>query len=228
MVHLYVFLSLIRHLCAGSGRAKFICGEARLFSSFKRLLIIKHLPQPVALETIECIRNMLANHDDNKSRIWRRGNLDKGLLDICKDQYLSNATVSDALFNNFADLLKMLAIHQESRIQLHKGGYLGLLMNYLGPKAKPNRVKQILQVFTNISLQSDGQLLLTQIPDFFQILTALLEHSQCESLQSIFILLRNLAALRENKVYFIANGTLHSCRKTIETSQDCYCPRIRP
>jgi hypothetical protein len=69
-------------------------------------------------------------------------------------------------------------------------------------KNRTKRIYKILKILIMFTKQNDGKTMLIQIKDIVEILLNLLPEFE----EQVYYLLRNLVSVRENKIFFIANG----------------------
>lgn len=178
-------LGLIRHLTAGSVDAKKACGLPAIFKA-TCLLMRGKIKDEVAQEIALTILNIIVSCDTNKTKVCS-----SGLVELmCKRL---DTDISSSIFS----VLRSLANHRDSRAILSKCGILIVLEKSL----RRGWSEGIISILVDYSMELDGQLSLMQVPGLLETIFGLIREPD------VFILLRNMAAPRENKCYFTSNGT---------------------
>ena len=115
-IFLFILVALFRHLLAGYEQVKISCiGIAPILYE---ILILKGLAEPMLLETLCCVRNLISNCQKTKKKLlesFRSGRAESSsILDVIL-KIMSKSSCSPECFYACADLVKALALNPESR-----------------------------------------------------------------------------------------------------------------
>ena len=148
------------------------------------------------------IRNLIANQPENRRMLIKRKH-EKALLD--KLGKFLHIHTPDAQFSRCCEIMKILAMHVESRSYLFKSGILETLQQLTTLKIKAARVTDVLLILINYSNTRDGQLVLLSC-GIVDTIIHMESHQEMNLL--LFQLMRHLAVSRESKTYFLSNGMI--------------------
>ncbi|KAL2917686.1 hypothetical protein HK105_202559 [Polyrhizophydium stewartii] len=214
---LFLAVSLLRHLFAGSSLAKVI-------PLFAQILLLREAREHLVLETLGCMCNLAANHDLGKRAIVglkhatagsrppssssSAGGAIDAVLKVIKDpaQPLSE-------FLACIEVLKLLVLEKSCRTVLFKIGALADMSVLLAQARRVRdtaRAEAIMQLFVNTTFSTDGQTGLLRIAGkhggMTQQITEMLGSKSQTLRRAALLLLRNVALVRENKAHLLAHG----------------------
>ncbi len=115
-IYLFIVVALFRHLLAGYEHIKIACiGIAPLLHE---ILVLKGLAEPLLLETLYCLRNLIANCQKTKKKLLESFRTHRSepcsILEVVIG-LMSQTLCSPECFYACADLVKFLGLHSESR-----------------------------------------------------------------------------------------------------------------
>ncbi|KAI8917355.1 hypothetical protein BC831DRAFT_554181 [Entophlyctis helioformis] len=227
-VELHLIVSLLRHLFAGSTAAKSTGIDQNVPQMIAEILACRDVREPLLLETLGCLRNLVSNHDPAKRLVLdprRNATAEPGghsllasLMDLVRDSGDggSGGGRSLAVFGAAMEVLKILVLERGSRTLLFKANVGADLVAVLGAAVRQKdtaRVEGIAHFFVNATFTADGQSSVMRLPGLMAWLAELLGNKTVAQRRSALLLLRNLALLRENKAHILSQGTMveHLC-----------------
>ena len=102
---------------------KIACGESHLARIFTDILTYRDVHDPLLLETLECIRNFIANCNvTQKYMIEGRKSRESSGITLAESlvRMILDSDKSDKIFTSTMQVLKIMAIHGESRMYMIK------------------------------------------------------------------------------------------------------------
>lgn len=180
-IYLFIVVALFRHLLAGYEHVKLACiGIAPLLFE---ILVLKGLAEPLLLETLCCVRNLIANCQKTKKKLLesiRTARSEPSSILEVVISMMAKASCSHECFYACADLIKFLALHAESRAILLKVSYnetnnkswltikLPDTINRFVKLKQYSCIEVLLEYLVNVTFTSDGQSAIIRISGIFK------------------------------------------------------------
>ncbi|KND00115.1 uncharacterized protein SPPG_04457 [Spizellomyces punctatus DAOM BR117] len=212
---MFVIVTLLRHILAGSTEAKLSATKERTHVLLHHILSSKESSDVLAQEALHCLRNLIANCNNTKRVMFEQMRIkgrDASLTDILVSM-VRKKTIELNTYNGCLDVLKILALHGESRAAMWKTNILVDLKNVLSWLTKVKdypRVETLLSLYLNSTFAYDGQVNVMRTPELFDQLVQLLTVRSIHVKRTTVLILRNLAIAKENKAHFLLHGEVLS------------------
>jgi hypothetical protein len=115
-IYLFIVVALFRHLLAGYEHVKIAC--IRMAPLLHEILVLKGLSESLLLETLCCIRNLIANCQKTKKKLLETFRTSRrepcSILEVVIGM-MAKTSCSPECFYACVDLVKFLGLHSESR-----------------------------------------------------------------------------------------------------------------
>eukprot|EP00842_Homolaphlyctis_polyrhiza_P003947 jgi/Hompol1/4553/HPOL_000109-RA len=170
------------------------------------ILSNRDLREHVLLETLGCLRNLIANQDTSKQAVLAiksPGPFDS-LLKIARSD-----TRSVAVFSAVMQVFKILVLDRSARTALVKMGLCTEILKGVDVWVRARdiqRLEDIVMVLVNTTYAADGQVSLMRVQGITAISADLLAMKSVSLKCAVMALLRNLALLKENKAFLLTDG----------------------